>query len=412
VSSAETGELLERHKPLLRYDSQGSFSADSARTLPERPGARVGSSNRLARADGRVIAAARPGSGEAELTLDFLAARRYSDGSKVEQGDYLDEVGRDYVLQARELHANPDYADRIYGHVARDEQDRLWLQYWFFYYYNDKAFLGFGLHEGDWEMVQVGLHKSGKPAVMTFAQHDHGERCSWAQVQKRGQRPVVYVARGSQASYPRAGRHRAPIVPDNADGKGPAVSPTLESLDEAEPGWVGWPGRWGSTRASNIAESDSPRGPKQHGQWVKPAEFHADAVEKLGLKGLVKGQPELRVAPAPKISAERVGERALVRFSFPAPKRGESPATQLVVSVDAAGDGLPPASYRFPVSARKGELEHPLELEQRRYVVRASGYTREGVASETVEVPLRQPNRKRRPKTPSRRRSRAKRRPG
>jgi hypothetical protein len=155
------------------------------------------------------------------------------------------------------------YADRIHGHVAIDDKHRLWLQYWFFYYYNDKAFLGVGLHEGDWEMVQIGLDVEGKPEAMTFAQHAHGERCSWGQVEKQaGQRPVVYVARGSQASYPRAGRHRAPIVSDNADGKGQTVSPTLELLDQRQSRWVGWPGRWGSTRARSILESDSPEGPK------------------------------------------------------------------------------------------------------------------------------------------------------
>jgi Vacuolar protein sorting-associated protein 62 len=388
--------LLERHKPLLRYDSQGSFYADSARTMPERSGTR-GAANRLLRANGDVIATAARTGTKTQLTLAFLAARRYGDGTNVENGDHLDAVGRDYVLQARELHAIPDYADRIHGHVATDDKQRLWLQYWFFYYYNDKAFLGVGLHEGDWEMVQIGLDGEGKPEAMTFAQHAHGERCSWGQVEKHGgQRPVVYVARGSQASYPRAGRHRAPIVSDNADGKGRTVSPKLELLDQRQSRWVGWQGRWGSTRARSIAESDSPKGPKQHGQWTRPAEFHADAVEKLELQGMVQGQPELRVAPAPRIRAERVGNRAIVHFAFPSAKRGESPATQIVVSVDSPDDELPPATYSFPVAAPKGEIEHPLALEDRRYVVRASGFNREAVGSETVEVPLRRASSRRR----------------
>jgi hypothetical protein len=390
-------ELLERHKPLLRYDSQGSFYADSARTMPERATAGGKQVNCLKRDGGELIASAGPKRGQSGLTLDFLAARRYGDGTKVEQGDYLDATGRDYVLQARELHGNPAFADRIYGHLARDERERLWLQYWFFYYYNDKAFLGFGLHEGDWEMVQIGLDREGKPEAMTFAQHEHGERCSWAQVKKHARtRPIVYVARGSQASYPRPGRHRAPIVPDNADGEGAEISPTLELLDEPTPRWVGWGGRWGSTRAGNIAESNSPRGPKQHGQWAEPAAFHADAVEKLGLRGPVLGQPELRLPPVPRISAERVGDRAVVSYSFPRPARRESPPTQLVVSLDSPADDLPPASFPFPVEGMRGTLEHPLPLEDRRYVVRASAFTREAVGSDTVEVPLRKARRRRR----------------
>jgi hypothetical protein len=397
VGPADALELLERHKPLLRYDSQGSFYADSARTMPERAGTGAQAVNCLKREGGAVIASAKPKATQSPLTLDFLGARRYGDRTSVEPGDYLDATGSDYVLQARELHANPEFADRLYGHLALDGDERGWLQYWFFYYYNDKAFLGFGVHEGDWEMVQIGLDRQGQPEAMTFAQHEHGERCSWGQVTKHaGTHPIVYVARGSQASYPRPGRHRAPIVPDNADGKGAEISPTLELLEERTPGWVGWGGHWGSTRAGNIAESNSPRGPKQHPQWADPAAFHADAVEKLGLRGPVLGQPELRVAPAPRISAERVGDRALVSYRFPRPQRGEAAPTQLVVSVDSPEDDLPPASYRFAVQTLRGVVEHPLALEERRYLVRASGFTREGVGSETVEVPLRSPGKRRR----------------
>src|SRR5215217_9646150 len=115
---------------------------------------------------------------------------------------------------------------RIDGHLARDPSSgRAFLQYWFFYYWNNKAFLGFGLHEGDWEMVQIGLGDDGKPQTMVFAQHDHAERCAWSDVKRDGERPQVFVARGSQASYPRPGRHKAPLVPDQADGKGATISP-------------------------------------------------------------------------------------------------------------------------------------------------------------------------------------------
>jgi hypothetical protein len=381
-------ELLERHKPLLRYDSQGSFFADSARTMAERVGGDPQTVNCLKRHDGGTIASAARPPADGSLTIEFLAPRRYGGAETVSRDDYLDAVGGDYVQQARELHGEPDIADRIYGHVAVDEGGGRWLQYWFFYYYNDKAFLGFGLHEGDWEMVQVGLDAGGTPAAMTFAQHTHGERCAWGAVEKQdGERPIVYVARGSQASYPRAGRHRAPIVPDTADGKGAEISPTLDVLDDPAPSWVGWPGRWGSTRARTIAEADSPRGPRHHGQWTRPADFHDDAVERLGLTGMVLGQPELPIAPRPAITARRAGDRAVVDYTFPEPTRGEAPATQIVVSVDSPDDGLPPATYSFPAGS-EGTIEHPLPLVDLRYVVRASGSTREAVSSDTVEVAL------------------------
>jgi len=371
---------------VLRYDSQGSFYADSARTLPERVSADGKTANRLTRAAGSAVAAP-------ELTIHFLAAKRYADSGAVRRDDYLDAVGRDYVLAARELHARPEFADRVYGHAVSGTDGSTWLQYWFFYYWNNKSFLGFGLHEGDWEMVQVGLDGRERPVRMTFAQHDHAERCGWRDVERRGPRPVVYVARGSQASYPRPGRHRAPIVSDVADGRGAEVSPALEVLSDRKPAWIGWPGRWGSTRSRNIAESDSPRGPKQHEQWRRPAEFHADAVERRALQGPVLGQPELKLAPAPRIKARRRGDRAVVEYSFPRPKRGEAPPVQIVVSVDSQDDELPPATYAFPVEDRRGELEHPLALGEGRYEARASGSTREGVSSDTVEAPIKEERR-------------------
>jgi hypothetical protein len=386
VSPEADRELLERFAPVLRYDSQGSFFADSARMMTDHVASDGSSSNSLKRAGGEVLAAAKPKGGQAQLTIDFLAARSYGDRRAVAKTDCLDAVGRDYVLAARELHRNPAYADRCYGHAIHQEDGRVFLQYWFFYYYNDKAFLGFGLHEGDWEMVQLSLAANGRPAAMTFAQHTHAERAPWKDVEQLAGRPVVYVARGSQASYPRPGRHRAPIVPDQADGRGARIPLAVELLDAR---WVGWPGRWGSSRARNIVESDSPVGPQQHGQWKDPAGFEADAIERRELQGLVMGQPELAAAPAPRIRARRVRDRALVDYRFPAPKRGQAPATQIVLSVDSPDDELPPATYSFAVEDRAGEIEHPLPLEDGRYVVRASGVTREAVTSDTVETPLR-----------------------
>ncbi len=176
-------------------------------------------------------------------------------------------------------------------------------------------------------------------------------------------------------------------MPDQADGKGAVVSPTLEVLEDRSPRWVGWPGRWGSTRARNIAESNSPPGPRQHGQWRKPDEFHADAVEHAELRGLVQGAPELKVAPTPTIKARR-DDHALVDYQFAKARRGEAPATQIVLSVDSPDDDFPPATYSFHVESTKGTIEHPLALEDRSYVVRASGSTQQAVVSKTVEVKL------------------------
>ena len=49
---ASTAELLKRHRPFLKYDSQESYFSDSAATWTDNPG------NRLLARDGKVLAVA------------------------------------------------------------------------------------------------------------------------------------------------------------------------------------------------------------------------------------------------------------------------------------------------------------------------------------------------------------------
>jgi len=379
-------ELLERHLPVLRYDSLGSFLADSPAVLTDRVSPASGEANLLKRADGSVLASAKGGRRRPRLALGFLGAAAYGDGAAVARSDYLDAVGSDYVAQAREMHRGR-YVDRAFGHVASDSDGALYLQYWFFYLYNDKAFLGFGLHEGDWEMVQIKLGPDERPEAMTFAQHTHGQRCGWPLVERRGQRPVVYVARGSQASYPSAGRHKAPVVPDYADGRGAEVSPTLEVISETEPGWAAWPGRWGSTKARNRLEANSPRGPAHQEKFSDPATFHEEADELERLRAAPEPPPP--APPQPTIAARREGGRAIVAYRFPRRRAGVPEPATLVVSLDSPDDALPPATYAHAVEGPAGEVEHPLALEEdRAYEVLASAADVDGNASEPAMTRL------------------------
>jgi hypothetical protein len=128
--------------------------------------------------------------------------------------------------------------------------------------------------------VQVGVDaRTGRPEVVTFAQHGWAEGCAWEQVERAGGAPVVHVAAASHASYPRAGTHGRPWPDpdDEADGRGRSVRPQVRPFGA----WARYPGRWGGARARWFApgESDSPRGPafQPEGPHADPAGFHARA---------------------------------------------------------------------------------------------------------------------------------------
>jgi hypothetical protein len=361
--------LLARHLPVLRYDSQGSFLADSPGVLTDRPG------NQLKDATGAVRAGV---PGKPDLDLALLGWPRYGDGTAAARSDYLDAIGRDYVQQARAMHTG-EYADRIHGRALRAAHDGgWWLQYWFFYLYNNKSFLGFGLHEGDWEMVQVKLGANEAPQSMAFAQHGHGQRGEWGVVEKRGSRPVVYVARGSQASFATPGRHEAPVVPDYADGRGAEVADaTLVVLGDDAPSWVAWQGRWGSSRARSKLESDSPRGPAHQDKWAHPGTFHAECDP-------IRAQREAFVPepPAPQIAVWREDDRAVVSY------RAAPDAVALVVSVDDPADDLPPATEGHPITAPEGEIRHGLPLGEGPYEVRVTAADQDGNMSAAAAARL------------------------
>ncbi len=173
---------------------------------------------------------------------------------------------------------------RTYGHAIRDG-GRLWLQYWFFYPDNsqDRGIVRSGRHEGDWEMLQVGLGAGQRPQVVTFAQHSWRQGCGWAQVEREGAAPVAYVAHASHAIYPRRATHDRPFPDpdDEARGDGLRVRAPVAVITDESPRWVASRERWGASRAAwwSPAEQSSPLGPRyqEDGRWRTPAAFHAGA---------------------------------------------------------------------------------------------------------------------------------------
>jgi hypothetical protein len=141
----------------------------------------------------------------------------------------------------------------VYFHLAyQPAAGRVALEYWLLYLYNDF----YDQHEADWEGVTVVLEK-GAPLGATYSQHQGRKWIAWSAVSAAAGHPVVYVARGSHAEYPKAsrysirvcwtlyGRHCAPTPRvDDAAGGGPTVTPTAYDLQPFA--GTGYTGSWGS----------------------------------------------------------------------------------------------------------------------------------------------------------------------
>jgi hypothetical protein len=176
----------------------------------------------------------------------------------------------------------------VYGRAARDGRGRRWLQYWLFFTANtqDRGVVETGRHRGDWELFQVRLGPDRRPVEATFAQHSWAEGCGWSEIERAGPAPVVYVANGSHALYPRAGRADRPFPDpnDEADGRGRRVRPLVETIGAGSPRWMAWPGRWGEDDGGWVPGAEpSPRGPAfQSERWDDPGRFHAAEARACG----------------------------------------------------------------------------------------------------------------------------------
>ncbi|HEY1594724.1 MAG TPA: hypothetical protein VGF74_04970 [Thermoleophilaceae bacterium] len=332
-------ELLERYKPQPRYDSQEAFFADSAEEMTANPG------NQLRRAGGEVIASAGNG-----LTLDALGTK-YADGSSAAKTDVLGVEGKNYRDQYTALReARPDLRNRIYGHAQQAADGHLWLQYWFWYFYNDYHLAAdFGLHEGDWEMIELRVPSGGDtPDLALYAQHAYAESRPWDEVEKSPDgRPVTYPGRGSHASYFAPGLYETVGWYDIVDGKREAPDLALEVVPHTEPGWIQWPGAWGDTKPISELlaglEEPSPTGPAQHPYWDHPEQLMAKAVDRV-----VKAP----LAP-PELDAARKHDELWVIFDFTG-HQGGAPL-RLIATVNSADEnGVPPKTFTFDVEGKTG----------------------------------------------------------
>lgn len=173
----------------------------------------------------------------------------------------------------------------LYARLATDPRhpDKVVLQYWFFYTFNDWN----DKHEGDWEMVQVVFPAttaqkalSATPESVAYAQHEGSQVSSWTSrsLVKVGDRPVVYPGQGSHAAYYGQdvwfGKSAAAgFGCDNTTPPGSEVDPTIVVLPEGGAptsgplAWVSYTGHWGQQEPSF---NNGPTGPITKAQWKEP----------------------------------------------------------------------------------------------------------------------------------------------
>jgi hypothetical protein len=186
--SDEHRELLERYAPCLAYDPQDGFRATPAATMTDNP------RNALRREDGEEIAAG--------AVLQLATLVDYPGQQRFKTGDHLaaDGEATDLLLDAMRMQGQPSYPYTAYGRVVASD-GQVWLQYWLWYYDNPNTFAGRGRHQGDWELVQIGLGDDGSA---TCSQHNVGETRDWDRLPRHpdaSDHPLIYVAPFSHANY-------------------------------------------------------------------------------------------------------------------------------------------------------------------------------------------------------------------
>lgn len=158
------------------------------------------------------------------------------------------------------------------------------LQYWLFYYYND----WFNKHEGDWELVEIILNAEQAPEWVVLSQHHGGTRRSWqTTIIEDKTHPVVFVALGSHANYfwgdeiyPNGmdiGNSRVEIL-DRTGTVGRnlpqlvLLPDSLENVSPAGEDWLSFLGNWGETAFQS--DFGGPTGPSAKGQqWEDPYQW-------------------------------------------------------------------------------------------------------------------------------------------
>lgn len=270
TEDAAIAELADKYAPRVVVRSQATACEDGEPYLPVAVDTVFGDPEVVLRGpDDQVIVTAPTGADLAGLPegyyLDF-------------PGDPL-EPGCDYEKWFQAKGASP----AVYARVTTDpaKPNRLALQYWFWWVYNDWN----DRHEGDWEMIQLDFPAATAaealnvaPTEVAFAQHEGSEVAAWsdAKLIRDGDHVVVYPAQGSHAAYfaqsvwfgkSAASGFGCDNTTTPANGLTPEVImlPSDDQVDQIP--WLTFEGRWGEKAPSF---NNGPTGPNTKDQWAAP----------------------------------------------------------------------------------------------------------------------------------------------
>ena len=178
----------------------------------------------------------------------------------------------------------------MYGRVVSDPDhpDRIVLQYWFFWVYNNWN----DRHEGDWEMMQLIFNHpdvagaaDDSPDQVMVAQHEGGEIQQWDSIAVWDDSPLVFPAAGSHATYYSPQRWLGTDAQSGFgcdDTRTPSaiitpkliVMPTVAPESPDDPfAWLSWEGRWGEKQPSF---NNGPTGPVTKHQWSHPVTWYEE----------------------------------------------------------------------------------------------------------------------------------------
>jgi hypothetical protein len=287
VPEPEAGQLAERYRPWLKFDSQEQWRPLSISHLFE---------ERIDGQPAHQFCWRPPTSPPCKPIHDEQQfAQLVAGAGALGSSSYIDVAGSklaDYhgPQQCGDLlDCGTGPASAIYYHVT-DSNDRFYIDYWWFlrfnhFYRSDPSLSCHSAlarkngicdeHEGDWEGVTA-VTAPGDPEQLdyvVYAAHKGTFRYAASEIGLAdGTRPVVYVARGSHASYPRpcsddcnqpitlAAQGLVTLPESSFDGQRdwarnsdecPANAPgscllSLPRTDDNPHSWTVWQGQWGN----------------------------------------------------------------------------------------------------------------------------------------------------------------------